>query len=190
MWVTAKATVNAIRTRGVRVVAKRKPSQSSQQLCLPLWPEGEWVWGRTPEGAQIAHKRLAVLQQQFEGGKQSALLEALDLWLDIFQGPPRWIADGFFYAYTRWLLREVPTLDAAFGVRLPVTYLPAQHRRETLRAKIIYEVARLSQQGKKPRNIDLFHRVSERVGMSTGYVLKVYCDKSSAVWKQMSGLDD
>jgi hypothetical protein len=121
-------------------------------------------------------------------GDRKALLEALDLWLDTFQGPPRWIADGFFYALSRWMLREVPTLDAAFGVRSSTAHLPAQHRRETLRAKIIYEVARLVQQGKK-RNIKLFDDVAERVGRSSGYVLKVYCDKGSAVWKQMAGLD-
>jgi hypothetical protein len=129
-----------------------------------------------------------VLERQFERGDRKALLEALDLWLDIFQGPPRWIADGFFYLLSQWILREVPTLDAAFGVRSSTAHLSAQHRRETLRAKIIYEVARLSQQGMK-RNVHLFDRVAEKVGMSTGYVLKVYGDKGSAVWKQMSGLD-
>jgi len=169
-------------------MAKRKSSQSSLQLCLPLWPEGEWVWGRSPAGVQMAHKRLAVLKRQFECGNRKALLEALDLWLDTFQGPPRWIADGFFYALSRWILREVPTLDAAFGVHSPTAYLAAQHRRETLRAKIIYEVSRLSQQG-MPRDIRLFELVAERVGWSSGYVLKVYGDRGSAVWKQMAGLD-
>ena len=169
-------------------MAKRKSAQSSLQLCLPLWPAGEWVWSRTPAGAQIAHKRLALLKRRYEQGDRKVLLEALDLWLDTFQGPPRWIADGFFYALSRRILREVPTLDAAFGVRSSTAHLPAQHRRETLRAKIIYEVARLSQQG-MARDIRLFELVGERVGMSSGYVLKVYGDKSSAVWKKMSGLD-
>jgi hypothetical protein len=135
----------------------------------------------------MVRKHLAVLERRFQQGDRSAVLEALDLWLETFQGPPQWIADGFFDLLSQWKLREVPTLDAAFGVRLPTAHLSAQHRRETLRAKIMYEIARLSQQG-MTRDIRLFELVGESVGMSSGYVLKVCRDKGSAVWKKMSGL--
>jgi hypothetical protein len=135
----------------------------------------------------MVQKRLVVLEQRFKRGERSAVLEALDLWLETFEGPPRWIADGFFDLLSQWKLRAVPTLDAAFGVHSSTAHLPAQHRREILRARIMYEISRLSQQG-MTRDIRLFEHVGERVGTSSGYVLKVYRDKGSTVWKKMLGL--
>jgi hypothetical protein len=125
-------------------------------------------------------------RRRYERGDHAALLSALDAWLSWCQGPPKWIVDGFYVAWSKWLRHEALTLDAAFGLRRSH---PEQHRkrheREMLRPFIVLQVETFRRQG-LPLDVRLFELVGAEINKSAGFVSKVYYDEASAGWRAIA----
>jgi hypothetical protein len=124
-------------------------------------------------------RELESCQRRYARGDHAALLEALWAWLTWCQGPPDWMVKGYHAALMKWFHRQVPTLDAAFGVRQPSGEHTGDRReREALRPFIMFQVEALRQ-----RKVPLkaaFDRVGADIGHGGGYVKDVYYESASS----------
>lgn len=178
MWVTAKATINAIHSfKEARVVAKRKRSRPPRQSPPP--PSRSILIFPSSETMPALWRELESCQRRYARGDHAALLEALWAWLTWCQGPPDWMVKGYHAALMKWFHRQVPTLDAAFGVRQPSGEHTGDRReREALRPFIMFQVEALRQ-----RKVPLkaaFDRVGADIGHGGGYVKDVYYESASS----------
>jgi hypothetical protein len=165
-------------------VAKRKRSRPSRQSRSSRQPPSArpiLVLGRSREAMPLICRQLDFYRRRYAKGDHTALLRALDLWLSCCLGPPKWIADGFYAAWTKWLKYEAPTLDAAFDIqrRSLGKHVNTQRERERLRSYIVHRVERLRQRG-MALDVRLFDEVGTEIDRSASFVSGVYYENASA----------
>jgi len=180
VWGTAEATVNAIQFREARVnVTKRKRAKASQQGRHIA------VLGRDPAVMPFVWFQLEQLRRRHEKGDPEAALEALEIWLDCFIGPPAWAADAFVRGWRKWRAFEAPTLGAAFGViRRSGKQLESLREHEEIRARVLFQIERLHRRG-RPIGGALFAEVGEEIGRSASYVSDLFYDPASDALKKV-----
>jgi hypothetical protein len=211
---TAKATVNAIRVRGVRVVQKHKHAKAASQVrrhgrkLTDPPAKGYVLHNWDPAAAPLIRLWLEAFRLRYqERGDPAALLDALDMWLSSVRGPPApgstnsvrillpilplpvWIADGVVEALRKWSSHEAPTLDAAFGVRRTAKEQGrARREREEVRFRVMVRIAQLAQDG-HPIDDKLFSDVGDEIGRSGKTVSRIFYDQKSAViWGLLKNL--
>jgi len=178
VWVTAKATINAIHSfKEARVVAKRKRSRPPRQSPPP--PSRSILIFPSSETMPALWRELESCQRRYARGDHAALLEALWAWLTWCQGPPDWMVKGYHAAMMKFARGEALTLDAAFGIKRPSgEHSKDQHERQVLRPFIVFGVEELRQR-KVPLKV-AFDRVGADIGHGGGYVKDVYYESASS----------
>ena len=195
MMGTAAATFNAIQFQEARVVSNRKRAKASPQVRrhgrkhTDPPAQGYALHNRDPVSIPLAHLGLEWHRRKYQKGDHTALLDALDLWLSTFRGPPVWIADGVVTALRKWFTYEVPTLDAAFGIRRTTKEQgKARREHEAVRFRVMVRIAQLAQSS---GSIDgkLFGNVGDEIGLSGSTVSRIFYDPNSAVmWELLKNL--
>jgi hypothetical protein len=176
---TAKATVNAIRTRGVRVMGHRKRRRALPQL--------DWfVFGHDRAAWPVVYLYLEQLRCKYEQhGDREALLEALDVCCRGRWNPPVWAASGFVNAYEAWRSYEAPTLDSAFGVvrHYDSKQLERLREHEEVRAFVLAQIELLR---RHPRSVNktLFAQVGEMINRGATFVSEVFYAPASAALRK------
>jgi hypothetical protein len=174
-------------------VKKAKPAASKPQAALKLKSQPPSskpqsrpviVFARQPEALSLVHRALEDYRRRYERGDGEALLLAIDLYLESFTAP-KWMADGFFDAISRWLDCRAATLDKAFNVQQIGKHLDQQRERERLRPIIMLELVRLRQRNGAPMDMRTFARVGVDIGKSGSYVRNVYYEEASAPWRKL-----
>jgi len=150
---------------------------------------GYAIINRDPAAMPLARLWLEWHRLRYQkGGDPVALLDALDLWLSSFRGPPDWIADDVVAALRRWFTHEAPTLDVAFGVRRTTKEQSKPRReREGARFHVMVRIAQLAQSG--PIDGKLFATVGDEFGKSGSTVSRIFYDPdSAAMWRLLKNL--
>jgi hypothetical protein len=158
-----------------------KPSSASSKPQ----PRPAIVYARQPEARPLVRRALEDYRRRYERGDGEALLLAIDLYLETFK-VPKWMADGFFEAMTKWINHQAATLDEAFNVRRSVgKHLDRRRERERLRPWIMLEIARLQQRYRANIDGSSFAQVGDYIGKSGSYVRDVYYEDASLPWRNL-----
>jgi hypothetical protein len=190
VWVTAKATVYAIRRREL-ALAKRTRAASKLQSPKPRQAQVTFMLARNPDVAPQTGLWLEYHRRRYSAGDRGELLYALSLWLECFQGlpkgPPKWMVDGFCEAIEKWDHNEATTLDEAFGVQRKhlSKQIGALRERNKWRYQIVACVEKLAQLPGKSRIEARLAKAAAELGLTEGFVRKVYYEPASVPWREI-----
>jgi hypothetical protein len=172
-------------------MAKRKRPQSRKQSVSSRQAPVTFIFARNPDAAPQTAMWLEYHRRRYGAGHRGDLLYALSLWLECFQdspnGPPKWMADAFCEAIEKWDHNKAATLDEAFGVRRKHLgeHIGELRKRNGWRYEIVARVEKLAQLPRKTRIDARLAKVAEELGLTEGFVRKVYYEPASVPWRKI-----
>jgi hypothetical protein len=130
-------------------------------------------------------------RQQFEAGKEWALIDAVDLCARSGMAMPAWLANAFKERYMNWYLYKVKTLDKAFGVERKGVKVKRRALREVLRPRIALLVLELHAGGQgMPIDEQIFAEVAAKLkikGVGGSTVRNIYYESQTMSWLRFAG---